>query len=46
VGKPEEKRPPERPMHRNEDNIKMGNKEIGWDGMDWFHLAQESSKSR
>jgi hypothetical protein len=29
VGKPEGKRPLERPRH------KMGLREIGWDGMDW-----------
>jgi hypothetical protein len=33
VGKPEEKRPPERPRHRWEGNIKMGLKKF--DGMVW-----------
>ena len=26
-------------MHRSEDNIKIGLKEIGWEGMDWIYLA-------
>jgi hypothetical protein len=30
VGKPEEKRPRERPIHRWVDNIKMDLREIGW----------------
>jgi hypothetical protein len=30
VGKPEGKRPPERPRRRREDVIKMELKEIGW----------------
>jgi len=28
-------------MHRNEDNIKMGVKEIGWEVIDQIHLARE-----
>jgi hypothetical protein len=34
VGKPEGKRPPARPQHRWEDNIKMDLQEVGWGGMD------------
>jgi hypothetical protein len=34
VGKPEGKRPLGRPRHRWDYNIKMGLREIGWDGMD------------
>jgi hypothetical protein len=30
VGKPEEKRPLERPRRRREDNIKMDLREVGW----------------
>jgi hypothetical protein len=26
------------------DNIKMDLREIGWDGMDWIDLAQDTSK--
>jgi len=39
VGKPEEKRPLERPRHRWEDNIKMDLQEVGCGGMDWIKLA-------
>jgi len=28
------------------DDIKMGLKEIGWDGMDWINLAQDMDKWR
>jgi hypothetical protein len=40
VGKPEGKRPLERPRHRWEDGIKMDLKEVGWGGVELFHLAQ------
>jgi hypothetical protein len=36
VGKPEGKRPLGRSKRRWVDNIKMGLREIGWDGMDWI----------
>jgi hypothetical protein len=40
VGKPEKMRPPlGRPRHRWVDNIKIGLREIGWDGMGWIDLA-------
>jgi hypothetical protein len=39
VGKTEGKRPPGRRRHRREDNIKIDLEEIGWEGVDWFHLA-------
>jgi hypothetical protein len=39
VGKPEGKRPLERPRHRWVDNIKMDLREIGWDGVDWIELV-------
>jgi hypothetical protein len=41
VGKPEGRRPLGRPRRREEDNIKMDFREIGWDGMDWIDLAQD-----
>jgi hypothetical protein len=41
VGKREGKRPLARPKRRWEDNIKMGLREIGWDGRDWIHLAED-----
>jgi hypothetical protein len=28
------------------DGIKMGLKEVGWDGMDWINLAQDMDKWR
>jgi hypothetical protein len=40
VGKPEVKRPPERPRRRWEDNIKLDLREIGIDGANWIRLAQ------
>jgi hypothetical protein len=39
VGKPEGKRLLERRRHRWEDNIRMDLREIGWEGVDWMHLA-------
>jgi hypothetical protein len=37
--KSEGKRPPERPTHRWEDNIKMDLREVGWGSVDWIDLA-------
>jgi hypothetical protein len=42
VDKSEEKKPLGIQVSRNEDNIKMRVKEIGWEGMDRIHLARES----
>jgi hypothetical protein len=41
VGRPEGKRPLERPRRRWEDNIKMVLNEIGIDGANWIQLAQD-----
>jgi hypothetical protein len=41
VGKPEGKRTLGRPRRISVDNIKIGLREIGWDGVDWFELAQD-----
>jgi hypothetical protein len=41
VGKCEVKRPCRRPRHRWEGNIKMDLRDIGWEGVDWIHLAQD-----
>jgi hypothetical protein len=41
VGKPEGKRPLGSPRRRREDNIRMDLREIGWEGVDWIHLAQD-----
>jgi hypothetical protein len=46
VGKPEGKRPPERPRRRWEDNIKMDLQEVGCGGMDWIGLAQDRDRWR
>jgi hypothetical protein len=45
-GKPEEKRPPGRPIYRRLDNIKMDIGEIGWGDMDWIVLAQDRNQWR
>jgi hypothetical protein len=41
VGKSEGKRQLGRPRHRWEDTIRIDPREIGWDGVDWMHLAQD-----
>jgi hypothetical protein len=42
VGKPEGKRPRGRPRRMWVNNIKMDLREIGWGGVDWIDLAQDS----
>jgi hypothetical protein len=44
VGRPEGKRPLERPRRRWEDNIKMDLQEVGCEGMGWIDLAQIRNK--
>jgi hypothetical protein len=44
VGKPEGKRPPGRPRHRCEYNIKMKLQEVGCGGMDWIELAHDRDR--
>jgi hypothetical protein len=41
VGKPEGKRPFERPRRGWEDNITMDLQDVEWSGMDWIDLAQD-----
>jgi hypothetical protein len=41
VRKPEEKRALRRPRSRWEDNITMDLREIGWEDVDWIHLAHD-----
>jgi hypothetical protein len=41
VGKPEWKRPLVRSRRRWEDNIRIDLREVGWESVVWFHLAQE-----
>jgi hypothetical protein len=46
VGKPEGKRPLERPRCRWVDNIKLDLRGIEWDGMDWIDVAQDRDQWR
>jgi hypothetical protein len=46
VGKPEGKRPLGRPRHRLVYNIKLDLREIRWDSMDLFDLAQDRDQWR
>jgi hypothetical protein len=46
VGKPEGKRPLQRPRHRWVDNIRMGLGEVGWGDVDWIGLAQDRNRRR
>jgi len=46
VGKPEGKRPLERPRCRWENNIKMDLQEVECGGMDWIELAQDRDRWR
>jgi hypothetical protein len=46
VGKPEGKRPLERPRRRWVNNIKVDLREIEWDGMDWINLDQDRDQWR
>jgi transposase len=46
VGKPERNRPLGRPICRQEDNIKMHLRDIGWAGMDWIDLTQDRDQWR
>ena len=44
VGKPEGKRPLERPRRRWENNIKMDLRVAGWRGMGWIKLAHDKDR--
>jgi hypothetical protein len=46
VGKPEGKRPLERPRRKWEDSIKMDIQEVGCGGMDCIELAQDRDRWR
>jgi hypothetical protein len=46
VGKSEGKRPLGRKRRRWVHIIKMDLREIGWDDMDWIHLAQDRNQWR
>jgi hypothetical protein len=44
VGKPEERRPLERPRRRWVDNIRMDLEEVVWGDVDWIGLAQDRNR--
>jgi hypothetical protein len=46
LGKPEGKRPLERPRRRWEDNIKIDIQEVGGGRGDWMELAQDRDRRR
>jgi hypothetical protein len=46
VGRPEGRRPLERPRRRWEYNIKMDLQEVGWEGVDWIDMAQDRDRWR
>jgi hypothetical protein len=44
MGKPEGKRPPERPRCRWEGVIRMDFRQIGWVSVKWIQLAQDRDR--
>jgi hypothetical protein len=46
MGKPEGKRPFERPRRRWEDGIRMDLREIGWESVDWIQPVQDRGRWR
>jgi hypothetical protein len=44
MGKSDGKRSLGRPRRTLVDNIKINLREIGWDGMDWIHLAKDGDQ--
>jgi hypothetical protein len=46
VGRPEGRRPLERPRRRWQDNIYMALQELGLVGMDWIALVQDRDRWR
>jgi hypothetical protein len=46
VGKPEGRKPLERPRRRWKDNIRMNLREMGYKCVDWMELAQDRDRWR
>jgi hypothetical protein len=46
VRESEGKRPLATPRNICEDNIRMNLREVGWEGVDWMHLAQDRDQWR
>jgi hypothetical protein len=46
VGKPEGKRPLGKPRRRCEENVRTDLTEVGWENVDWMHLAQDRNQWR
>jgi hypothetical protein len=44
VGKSEGRRTLGRLSHRLEVNIQIDHKEVGWEDVDWIHLAQDGDE--
>jgi hypothetical protein len=44
VGKPEGRDYLEDLGHKWEENIRIGHEEIGWQSVDWIHLAQDGDQ--
>jgi hypothetical protein len=44
VGEPEGERPFGKPGSRWKDNIRVDLREIGWETVNWVHLAQDKDK--
>jgi hypothetical protein len=42
--KPEGTRPLGRLKHRGEGNSRMDLREVGWEGVDWMHLAEDRDR--
>jgi hypothetical protein len=40
------KRPTRTVRRRRKDNIRMGLRKIGWEGVDWTHLAEDRDQWR
>jgi hypothetical protein len=46
IGKPERKRPLGRPWRRWEYNIKIYDKRVGFEDVDWIYMAQDRDRLR